>query len=115
MASSSNDQTEYLIRGYAGRISLLLALGWLVIMTGRSLLPPLLPIISLELSLTPDKAGFALTVVWLAYSLAQYPGGRFSDQLGKKTVLVVSLLLMLIGLILLTQINSYYQFLAAGA
>jgi MFS family permease len=115
VASSSNDQTEYLLRGYAGRISILLALGWLVIMTGRSLLPPLLPIISLELSLDEFQAGFALTVVWLAYSLAQYPGGRFSDQLGKKTVLVVSLLIMLIGLILLTQINSYYQFLAAGA
>ena len=106
---------ELLLRGYAGRISLLLAFGWLMIMSGRSLLPALLPLISIDLSLTPDKAGFALTVVWLFYSLAQYPGGTFSDQLSRKTVLVVSLSMMVLGLLLLTQTKSYFQFIAAGA
>jgi len=112
---STNVPEESLLRGYTGKISLLLAFGWLMIMAGRSLLPVLLPIISIELSLTPDKAGFALTVVWLFYSVAQYPGGRFSDQLSRKTILVLSLSAMVLGLILLTQIQTYFQFLAAGA
>ena len=114
-ADSTNLSDESLLRGYTGKISLLLAFGWLMIMTGRSLLPALLPLISFELSLTPDKAGFALTVVWLFYSMAQYPGGRFSDQLSRKTVLVFSLSTMVVGLILLTQTQTYFQFLAAGA
>ena len=112
---STNVPEESLLRGYAGKISLLLAFGWLMIMSGRSLLPALLPLISIELSLTPDKAGFALTVVWLFYSVAQYPGGRFSDQLSRKTVLVFSLCALVLGLALLTQTQSYLQFLAAGA
>lgn len=105
------ERQEQLITGYTGRISLVLALGWLATLLGRQAIPPLLPAISRTLGLSSVQAGFALTVMLGLNALVQYPSGRLSDELSRKSVLVVSLTLTAVGFGLLASSITYLLFL----
>lgn len=110
---SHDTNRERLFRGHTGRLCLILAGGWLVILLGREALAPLLPTIITQLSISPSLAGLALTVMWAVYALSQFPGGRLSDGLSRRTVLVASLGLTIVGFLLLTSTRTYGQFLLA--
>lgn len=105
-------EEERLLRGYTGRIFLTLTIGLLSIKIGQRLLPPLLPMIIEDLGITAFEAGIALTVMSIVRAVLQYPSGRFSDRLSRKTVLLAGLGLGLVALILLTSSPSYVMFLA---
>ena len=108
-----DDAGERLLTGRAGRLSLTLALGLFGINIARQALPPLLPRIIEDLAISPSTAGFALTVMWGAFALLQYPAGRLSDRLSRRTVLVGALLVaMLAGWTLLSA--QIYLMLLAG-
>jgi len=83
------------------------SVGWLAIRLGREAIPPLLPAVIEAVEISPSAAGFGLTVMWFIYSLSQYPGGRLSDGLTRKTVLVGSLVTVLVGFVVLSVITSY--------
>lgn len=100
---------------YEGRLSLLLAAGWLVLVLGRNAIPPLLPAIVMDLRLEPVEAGFVMTVVMGFHSVLQYPAGRVSDQLSRLTVLAVSLLTTMVGFGLLIGARTYPALLVGGA
>lgn len=100
-------ESEHLLRGKEGNISAVLAFGWFAFLLGRETLPPLLPTIISDLSITEGEAGLALSVMWAAYALCHYPGGRLSDRLTRKTVLVPSILLTIGGFALLSAIGSF--------
>lgn len=108
MSANPSSSTEQLLRGYTGRISIVLALGMLTTNLGRQILPPLLPHLVEDLSITSSQAGFALTVLWAAFALSQYPAGRSSDDLTRKTVLMIGLLLMAASYTALGIAHSYY-------
>lgn len=103
-------QEERLSRGYSGRIFITLTLGLLSIKVGQRLLPPVLPMIISDLRITAFEAGIALTVMSVTRAVLQYPSGRYSDRLSRKTVLLASLGLGLLGLSLLTSSISYVMF-----
>lgn len=94
-------------RGYDGRLLAAISVGWLGIRLGREAIPPLLPAIIEAVDISPSTAGFGLTVMWFIYALSQYPGGRLSDGLTRKTVLVGSLATVLLGFVVLTVISTY--------
>lgn len=94
---------------------LLLSLGWLTLQLGRQVLPPLLPTIIEGLRITPSQAGLALTVLWGLYALSQYPSGRLSDRLSRKTLLVAGLGLLVVGFVLLAGTRTYTTFLVGAA
>lgn len=96
-----------IFRGYDGRILVAVSIGWFAIRLGREALPALLPAIIESVDITSSTAGFGLTVLWLIYSLSQYPGGRFSDGLTSKTVLVGSTVGVLAGFLVLSVITTY--------
>ena len=107
--------SERLIRGYEGRLFLWISIGWAVVGLGRKLLPPLLPAIISNLGITAFQAGAALTTLWLVRAINQYPGGRLSDELSRKTVLVTSVLILAFGFVLLSVSHWYLFFVFALA
>jgi len=99
-----------LFRGYPGRMLVLLTLASVAVRIGQSVLPPLLPTIIEDLSITPAEAGVALSLMSVTYGLVQFPSGRLSDQLSRKTVLVASLCLAFVGAIVLSTSVTYATF-----
>lgn len=106
---------ERLFTGYTGRLFIATSAGWLFLRMGRGLLPPLLSTIITDLSITSVEAGFGLTLMWALYAVSQYPSGRFSDQLSRKTLIVTSLLCMIVGFIVLSGTFTYHLFLLGVA
>ncbi|GAD52782.1 hypothetical protein MBEHAL_1542 [Halarchaeum acidiphilum MH1-52-1] len=90
----------------ARRLLLVLSAGWFALQVGRLAVSPLLPTISGDLGLSPTAAGAVVSVLWGAYALAQYPGGRFSDALSPPTVLVPSLCVLVVGFAGLSVANG---------
>lgn len=111
MASTEGD--EQIFAGRSGRLLLVLSIGWLVVQMGRQLLPPLLPAIIQTLDITPFLAGLTLTVLWGVYALCQYPSGRLSDRLSRKTVTLTGLGLTAVGFGAIGLSRTYPAFLCA--
>lgn len=107
--------TRRFLQGYTIRLSIPIALGWLGVKLARDVLPPLLPAIADDLSLSPTEAGIILTVLGACYALLQYPGGRMSDQLTRKTVLVGSLAVAIGGTVALLFADSFGELLIGVA
>jgi MFS family permease len=84
---------------------------YLFIKLGQRLLPPLLPVIIDDLGVTPFAAGIALSLLAIVRAFSQYPSGRASDQLSRKTVLLPALGFGLFGLMLLLASTTYLIFL----
>jgi MFS family permease len=107
--------TEQLTGGYGGRLFLAVSLGWLLLQGGRLVLSPLLPAVRADLGLSNAQAGFAFTMLWGLYALLQYPSGRLSDRLSRKTLLVAGLGLSTVGFAALGLARSYAWFILGAA
>ncbi|WP_435075525.1 MFS transporter [Halorubrum sp. HHNYT27] len=107
---STNDRSVW--AGADGRVLVALSVGWLAVRLGREAIPPLIPTLIDDLQISPSTAGFGLTVMWLIYALSQYPGGRLSDALSRKTVLTGSLATLVVGFIALSAVSTYVGLLA---
>jgi len=101
--------------GYPERMFVWLTFGLTIAKSSRSLLPPLLPLVISDFSISDVEAGLALTVLSLFYGLTQFPGGRISDRLTRKTVLVASVLTMILGSTFISLSRGYYSFVAGSA
>ncbi|MFQ3294358.1 MAG: MFS family permease [Halobacteriales archaeon] len=104
------DSDERLLTGYSGRLLIAISVGWGLIQTGRLVLSPMLPTIIEELHITSATAGFSLTVLWALYALLQYPSGRLSDRLSRRTLLIGGLTLAVLGFSLFTVSETYPVF-----
>jgi predicted MFS family arabinose efflux permease len=113
--SAAADRPERLLRGYTGRLLLIVSLGWAAIQCGRLVLSPLLTEIQASLGIGSTRAGFALTVIWGLYAALQYPSGHFSDVLSRKTLLVSGIGLVVVGFAALATAPTYLVFLAGAA
>jgi MFS family permease len=109
----TSQNEERLFGGYAGRMLGSLALAWMVLQTGRFLLSPLLPAMIDSLALTPATAGIALGAFQLVYAVTQYPSGRVSDALGRATVLLPGLAVLLLTFSLLSITTTAGLFVCA--
>jgi predicted MFS family arabinose efflux permease len=68
------------------------AIGWLLVLGTRFLVPALLPEIRADFGVSNAAAGAALTLLWGVYALTQFPAGVFVDRVGERRLLLVSLL-----------------------
>ncbi|MFB6070101.1 MAG: MFS transporter [Halanaeroarchaeum sp.] len=106
---------ERLLRGYSGRLLIVTSIGWMTIQGGRLVLSPMLPSIIADLQITPFLAGIGLSVMWGLYALNQYPSGRLSDRLSRKTLIVTGLLFQVVGFGLFVLATTFPLYLAASA
>jgi predicted MFS family arabinose efflux permease len=106
---------ERLASGYAGRLFVATSVGWLAIQGGRLVLSPTLPAVTADLGITDAQAGAAFSLLWGLYALLQYPSGRLSDALSRKTLLVAGLGLVAVGFGALAAAPSYLLFLGGAA
>jgi MFS family permease len=114
-AVSVSTSDEQLLTGHSGSMLGLLSVGLAVGRVGRRVLPPLLPTIIVALSISSFEAGIALSIASIAFALLQFPSGRLSDQLTRKTVLLASLSLLLVGSVLLSLTTTYLLLLVGAA
>lgn len=115
MSTEAAPQEERLIGGYSGRLLASVSLGTTVIFIAQLVLPALLPAVIDDLSITPFLAGLGLSVMWGLVALLQYPGGRASDRLSRKTIVVVALGTVMVGVLLLSQATVYVLYLVGLA
>lgn len=113
MSRGLGSDVEQLARGYSGVLFLAMSIAWVGIEIGRQILPPLLPTIIDELSITPFLAGVGLTAMWGTYALLHYPAGRFADKLSRKTILVFGLFVLSVGFLALGVAVTYAIFIFA--
>jgi len=102
---------ERLLRGYTGRLFLLVTFAFLALKIGSRLLPPLLPAIIDDLAISPLAAGAALSLLSVMRATLQYPSGRFSDGLSRKTVLLGGVVCGLVGFAFVATTPAYAVFL----
>jgi len=112
---STSDETERLLGGYTGRLMTIGVLGSMTVAGGQVVISPLLPRIIVDLSISNSKAGVALTLMAALAGLARYPGGRYSDLLTRKTVMIGALGMMTPGYVVLAFTDSYPLFLIGVA
>lgn len=104
------DDREQLFSGNTGQIFFLITfLSFCLSLTGH-LLPPLLPAIIDDLSVTAFLAGIAITAQRIAGASMEYPSGRIADQLSRTTVLLGCIGLVIIGVSILSVSISYTLF-----
>ena len=89
-----------------GKILIALACGWGLTIGGRMIYPVLLPHLRTAYGLDLAAAGSLLTLLFVAYALAQLPGGVLADRIGERTTLAVSLLIAAASLSLVIIANS---------
>lgn len=115
VTSHRRDGEERFLSGYTGRALLSTASGNSLVLVAMIVLSPMLPRIMATLEVAPFEAGFALSVMWGAAGLFQYPGGRAADELSRKTVLVGALVLLVAASFVLFGTRGYAMFLLGVA
>lgn len=109
------DGADSVLRGYNGRILLLLTIGYAAMQTGRMALSPLLPTIIEQFSISAFKAGLVLSVLLWCNALMQFPSGRLSDRLSRKTIVAVAFGAAIAGFVLLSVATTYVLLLSGAA
>lgn len=108
-------RAEYLLKGHTGRMLVLLSGGLMCARLGRRALPPLLPTVITDLSISPFRAGIALSAGAVFFALLQFPSGRLSDKLNRKSVLLASMSILVVGTLFLSASTTYVLLLVGVA
>ena len=59
-------------------------------MAARLAISPVVPAISTEFSVSNGQVGLALSGMWLAYALAQFPSGLLGDRFGERPIILIA-------------------------
>lgn len=97
--------------GGHGRMLSVLSVGVVALLAGQLVIAPALPAIIEEFDIAPAAAGASLTLMWACAALAMYPGGRSSDLLSRKTVLVAAIAVLVVGFLAVASAPSFPVFL----
>lgn len=81
-------------------------------MVARLVISPVVPLITADLGISNTVIGLALSGMWLAYALTQFPSGVFGDRVGERTVILMALGVTSIGSLLLAAAPTGVGFLA---
>lgn len=65
-------------------------LAFFVTFLARVVISPVIPLITDDFGVSNTQIGFALTGMWLAYGLTQFPSGVLADRFGEKRVILVA-------------------------
>lgn len=82
--------------------------GWISIYLARSVLPPVLPVLTEELGLTYTQSGLLETAYLFGYILIKIPVGFFVNKLGIKRVLIISMVGYGLANLLISGARGFY-------
>lgn len=103
---------RHIFSGYAGRMLVGTSLAWFGVVMARLLLPPLLPAIIEDFTLTLALAGGTLSAMQAINAVFLYPSGRLADELSRATLIVPGLVVLTVGVLLIAASPMYLGFLA---
>ena len=92
-----------------------IAVGWLLILEVRFLVPALLPQVKSTFGVDNTTAGVAVTAVYAFYALTQFPAGLITDHVGERVALTVSLSVSAGSLVLLFGSPVFALFMIGAA
>jgi MFS family permease len=98
---------------YRHSVLLLTTLAFATTMIARLAVSPLLPDITTAFSVSTGDVGMALTGMWSAYALSQYPGGVLANAIGEKRVILLAVGLIACSSVLLALAPAFPLFAAA--
>lgn len=75
---------------YRTTVLLLCMFAFFVTMVARLAISPVVPLIATDFAISNTHIGLALTGMWLAYALAQYPSGLLADRFGEKRIILIA-------------------------
>lgn len=75
---------------YRETVLALTTLAFFVTMVGRLVISPLVPDIAATFDVSYSLIGLALTGMWLAYGLAQFPSGILAERFGERYIILVA-------------------------
>lgn len=76
--------------GYRHTVLTLAMLAFFVTFFARLVFSPVVPFIVEDFAISNTEIGFALTGMWLAYGLSQYPSGILADRFGEKSIILLA-------------------------
>lgn len=75
---------------YRNTILVLCMAAFFVTYFARLAISPVVPFIIADFRISNTQIGFALTGMWLAYGLAQFPSGILADRFGEKPIILLA-------------------------
>ena len=75
---------------YRDTVLVLCTFAFFVTYFARVAVSPVIPFITDDFSITNTQIGIALSGMWIAYGLTQYPSGKLADRFGEKRIILVS-------------------------
>lgn len=75
---------------YKGAVLGACTLAFFATMVARLSISPVVPSISAEFSVSNGAIGLALSGMWLAYAISQFPSGLLGDRFGERRVILVA-------------------------
>ncbi|EMA50580.1 MFS transporter [Halococcus thailandensis] len=91
------------------------AAGWLTVLGGRYLFPAILPQVKEFFAVSNATAGVAVTTVWAAYALMQFPAGMLTDRFGERALLGTSLAVSAVAVVAVSLAPTFVLFLGGCA
>ncbi|ELZ06473.1 major facilitator superfamily protein [Natrialba chahannaoensis JCM 10990] len=75
---------------YSETVLVLCTLAFFATMVGRLAISPVLPMITEDFEVSNSVVGVAMTGMWMAYFLSQYPSGIFADRYGERPIILIA-------------------------
>lgn len=103
-----------LLRSYPGAVLGACTLAFFATMAARLAISPVVPAISEAFAASNGVIGLALTGMWLAYAVSQFPSGLLADRYGERTVILIAVVGTAAASALLAAAPSYAVFLVGA-
>ncbi len=88
----------------------LCTLAFTATMVARLVISPVVPQITTEFAVSRGAVGLALTGMWAAYALSQFPSGVLADRFGERYVILLAVGLTAVASLLLAAAPNYAVF-----
>lgn len=86
-----------------------------LVFSGRLIVPTLFTHVEENLGVSHAEIGLGMTFLWLFYGLMQFPSGIFSDEKGRKTVVIFAVFIFSIAFFAVSIASNYLFLLLALA
>ncbi len=102
-----------LFQGRKGYILSTLGGAWFMVLGTRLVFPALLPYVKEDFGVSNAMVGAVLSLIWICYSLMQFPSGMLTDHLGERRLLIMSMAIASVSM-LLVAVPSWVLFVAGA-